>query len=183
MATPQLAIRDRTLSARDVRMMGTRAPSTRPALSALARKLSSLAKMLPASRSGARSMSGSPATSERIPFVLAASLLMALLKAVGRAPLQRELAFALRNQSHRHGGRSTAIRSVDDLCSPEVDAGRFRDPGDLTNRADENRVDQPFTAGLDRTGQGRFLTWVCHRCWNRLKAFALQQQLFVLSCS
>ena len=37
-ATAQLAIRDRTLSARLVRMIGTRAPSTRPALSALARK-------------------------------------------------------------------------------------------------------------------------------------------------
>ena len=90
MATPQLAIRDRTLSARDVRMMGTRAPSTRPALSALARKLSNLARMLPASRSGATRISGSPATSERIPFVLAASLLMALSKASGpsrRPPL------------------------------------------------------------------------------------------------
>ena len=33
-------------------MIGTRAPRTRPALSALARKLSCLASMLPASRSG-----------------------------------------------------------------------------------------------------------------------------------
>jgi hypothetical protein len=40
MATAQLAIRDRTLSARLVRMIGTLAPSTSPALSAFARKLS-----------------------------------------------------------------------------------------------------------------------------------------------
>src|SRR5262245_17572735 len=63
-ATPQLAIRDRTLSARLVRMMGTRAPTTSPALAARARKLSCLARMLPASRSGARRMSGSPATGD-----------------------------------------------------------------------------------------------------------------------
>ena len=83
MATPQLAMRDRTLSARLVRMMGTRAPRTTPALSALARKLSCLASMFPASRSGASRMSGSPATSDVMPLVLAASLLMALSKASG----------------------------------------------------------------------------------------------------
>ena len=82
-ATAQLAIRDRTLSARLVRMIGTRAPSTRPALSALARKLSCLARMLPASRSGASRMSGSPATSDRMPLICAASLLIALSKASG----------------------------------------------------------------------------------------------------
>ena len=47
-ATAQLAILDRTLSARLVRMIGTRAPRTTPALSALARKLSCLARMFPA---------------------------------------------------------------------------------------------------------------------------------------
>src|SRR5262249_50823120 len=47
-ATAQLAMRDRTLSARLVRTIGTRAPRTRPALSAWARKLSCLASMLPA---------------------------------------------------------------------------------------------------------------------------------------
>ena len=73
-ATAQLAILDRTLSARLVRMIGTRAPRTTPALSALARKLSCLARMFPASRSGAMRMSGSPATSDRMPFVFAASL-------------------------------------------------------------------------------------------------------------
>ena len=82
-ATAQLAIFDRTVSARLVRMMGTRAPSTRPALSALARKLSCLASMLPASRSGASRMSGSPATSDSMPFTRAASLLIALSKASG----------------------------------------------------------------------------------------------------
>src|SRR6185436_18910877 len=63
-ATAQLAIRERRLSARLVKITGTRAPSTRPALSALARQLSIFAIMLPASRSGARRMSGSPATSD-----------------------------------------------------------------------------------------------------------------------
>src|SRR4029077_15574551 len=42
-ATAQLAMRDRRLSARLVRMTGTFAPSTGPALSAFARKLSCLA--------------------------------------------------------------------------------------------------------------------------------------------
>src|SRR6516225_11321907 len=83
MATAQLAIRALTLSARLVRMIGTRAPSTKPALSAFARNVSCFARMLPASRSGARRISGSPATAERIPFVLAAFLLMALSNAIG----------------------------------------------------------------------------------------------------
>ena len=82
-ATAQLAILERTLSARLVRMIGTRAPSTRPALSALARKLSCLASMLPASRSGTRRMSGSPATFDVMPFTRAASRLMALSNASG----------------------------------------------------------------------------------------------------
>ncbi len=82
-ATAQLAIFDRTLSARLVRMIGTRAPSTSPALSALARKLSCLARMLPASRSGTSRMSGSPATSDPMPLIRAASALIALSNASG----------------------------------------------------------------------------------------------------
>ena len=82
-ATPQLAMRDRTLSARLVRMMGTRAPSTRPALSALARNVSCFARMFPASRSGASRMSGSPATGDAIPLIRAASALIALSNASG----------------------------------------------------------------------------------------------------
>src|SRR5262249_50669370 len=78
LATAQLAIRDRTLSARLVRITGTRVPRTRPALSALARKVSCLTSMFPPSSSGASKMSGSPETSETIPFICAASLLMAL---------------------------------------------------------------------------------------------------------
>src|SRR5262249_20940584 len=57
-AMAQLPIRARTLSARLVRMMGTRAPSTMPAASAPARNVSCLASMLPASRSGTSRMSG-----------------------------------------------------------------------------------------------------------------------------
>src|SRR6187399_1698271 len=89
-ATAQLAILARTESARLVRMMGTLAPRTRPALSEFARNVSSLARMLAASRSGASRMSGSPATSEVMPLVCAASLLMALSNASGpsiRPPL------------------------------------------------------------------------------------------------
>src|SRR4029453_9094793 len=51
-ATAQEAMRVRTESARDVRMIGTRAPSTIPAASAWARNERFLASMLPASRSG-----------------------------------------------------------------------------------------------------------------------------------
>ena len=76
-------MRERTLSARLVRITGTRAPSTSPALSALARNDSIFAIMLPASRSGARRMSGSPATSESIFFIFAASRLIALSNASG----------------------------------------------------------------------------------------------------
>ena len=53
-----------------------------------------LARTFPASRSGAMRMSGSPATSERMPFVLAASLLMALSKASGHPALRRRSAAA-----------------------------------------------------------------------------------------
>jgi hypothetical protein len=76
-------MRTRTLSARLVRIMGTRAPKTSPAAPALARKVSCLARMLPASRSGAMRISASPATGEEMPFVLAASGLMALSMARG----------------------------------------------------------------------------------------------------
>lgn len=63
-------VRARTHSARLVRMTEMLAPRTRPALSALARNVGCLARMLPASKSGANKMSGSPATSERMPFHL-----------------------------------------------------------------------------------------------------------------
>src|SRR6516225_9888808 len=58
LATAQLAIRDRALSARLVRITGTRVPRTRPALSALARKVSCLTSMFPASSSGASGSRG-----------------------------------------------------------------------------------------------------------------------------
>ncbi len=51
-ATAQDAMRVRTLSALDVNMMGTRAPSTMPAASAPERNVKFFASMLPASRSG-----------------------------------------------------------------------------------------------------------------------------------
>src|SRR5262249_46323742 len=50
-ATAQEAMRVRTWSAREVRMIGTRAPRTMPAASACERKVKFLASMLPASRS------------------------------------------------------------------------------------------------------------------------------------
>src|SRR5436309_1172087 len=75
--------RVRSLSARMVNMIGTRAASTMPAASARERKLRFLTSMFPASRSGTTSTSGSPATGETIFLVRAASTLMALSNARG----------------------------------------------------------------------------------------------------
>ena len=61
-------MRVRTESAREVRMIGTRAPSTMPAASALARNVRFLASMLPASRSGTTRICAWPATAERDAF-------------------------------------------------------------------------------------------------------------------
>ena len=61
-ATAQDAMRVRTLSARDVRIIGTLAPSTIPAASASERKVRFLASMLPASRSGTTRIWACPAT-------------------------------------------------------------------------------------------------------------------------
>src|SRR4029077_11962042 len=81
--TAQDAMRLRTESAREVRMIGTRAPSTIPAASALARKVRFLASMLPASRSGTMRICARPATGEVMPLILAASGSMALSNASG----------------------------------------------------------------------------------------------------
>ncbi len=70
-------------SARLVRMIGTRAPSTIPAASAPARNERLLASMLPASRSGTTSTLARPATGETIFFTDAASALIALSSASG----------------------------------------------------------------------------------------------------
>src|ERR1700722_11810633 len=82
-ATAQEAMRADSASARLVRMIGTRAPTTTPAASAPARKVSCLARILPATRSGTTRMSACPATGETIPFSAAASGLTALSKARG----------------------------------------------------------------------------------------------------
>jgi hypothetical protein len=71
------------LSARLVRMIGTRAPSTMPAIWAPARYSSCLANMLPASISGTTRISAAPATAETIPLVSAASAEIALSNASG----------------------------------------------------------------------------------------------------
>src|SRR6516164_7877345 len=63
-ATPQDAMRERTESAREVRTIGTRAPSTMPAASALERNIRFLASMLPASRSGTTRICACPATAD-----------------------------------------------------------------------------------------------------------------------
>ena len=76
-------MRERTESAREVRMIGTRAPRTMPAESALARKARFLASMLPASRSGTTRICARPATSDLMPLIRAASGSMALSKASG----------------------------------------------------------------------------------------------------
>ncbi|ABA53469.1 hypothetical protein BURPS1710b_A1059 [Burkholderia pseudomallei 1710b] len=77
------AMRTRRLSARLVRMIGSRAPSTRPAASAPAKYISCFASMLPASRSGTSSTSASPATGDAMPFDIAATALTALSNASG----------------------------------------------------------------------------------------------------
>ena len=77
------ASRVRALSARLVRMIGTRAPITMPAASASAMNVSCLASMLPASRSGTTRMSALPATGETMPLVCAASTSIALSNASG----------------------------------------------------------------------------------------------------
>ena len=64
-ATAHEASRVVTESARLVRMIGTRAPSTMPAASASARNERLFASMLPASRSGTTSTFARPATGER----------------------------------------------------------------------------------------------------------------------
>src|SRR6266511_3754728 len=76
-------MRERTESARDVRMIGTRAPSTRPAVSALAINARFLASIFPASSSGTTRICARPATSDLMPLILAASGSIALSKARG----------------------------------------------------------------------------------------------------
>src|SRR5262252_1830546 len=83
LATAQDASRVNTESARLVRMIGTRAPSTMPAASAPARNDRLLASMLPASRSGTTSTLALPATGETISLIAAASSLIALSSANG----------------------------------------------------------------------------------------------------
>ena len=73
----------RTESAREVRMIGTRAPSTMPAASAFARKVRFLASMLPASRSGTTRICARPATADLMPLIRAASGSIALSNASG----------------------------------------------------------------------------------------------------
>ena len=82
-ATAQDARRLSSESARLVRMIGTRAPSTIPAASAFARNDRLLASMLPASRSGTTRMFARPATGDAIFLIAAASGLMALSSASG----------------------------------------------------------------------------------------------------
>src|SRR5262245_1431941 len=77
-ATAQEARRVRTLSARDVSITGTRAPSTIPAASARDRNDRFLASILPASRSGTTRIWAQPATADLMPLMRAASGLMAL---------------------------------------------------------------------------------------------------------
>src|SRR5215469_3535750 len=83
LATAQDARRVMTLSARLVRMIGTRAPRTMPAAAAQARKERLLASMLPASRSGTTNTLARPATGETMCLIDAASSLIALSSASG----------------------------------------------------------------------------------------------------
>src|SRR6185369_13951448 len=80
-ATAHDAMRDSRGSARLVSTMGTRAPSTMPALAAPPRNSSCLASMLPLSRLGTTRMSAAPATSETMPLMRAAAAETALSNA------------------------------------------------------------------------------------------------------
>src|SRR4051794_4444105 len=82
-ATAQDARRVICESARLVRMMGTRAPSTIPAASASARKVRLLASMLPASRLGTTRTLACTATGDRMFLIWAAPRSMALSRASG----------------------------------------------------------------------------------------------------
>src|ERR1700687_72830 len=76
LASATEARRTRRLSARLVRMIGMRAPSTRPAASAPAKYINCFASMLPDSRSGTSRMSACPATGELMPLIFAATTLI-----------------------------------------------------------------------------------------------------------
>ncbi|MNR36683.1 hypothetical protein D3C85_1546380 [compost metagenome] len=80
-------------------MIGTRAPSTRPAAVALMKYTICLNRKLPASRFGTSRISAWPATSPRMPLIRAASSDTALSKANGpstqaspKAPIAASLA-------------------------------------------------------------------------------------------
>ena len=73
-------------SAREVRTIGTRAPSTMPAPSALAKKARFLASMLPASRSGTTRICARPATSDLMPLIRAASTIDGVVE--GQRPVE-----------------------------------------------------------------------------------------------
>jgi hypothetical protein len=73
----------RTESAREVRMIGIRAPSTMPAALACARNVRFLANILPASRSGTNRIWVRPATADSVPLIRAAVGSTALSKASG----------------------------------------------------------------------------------------------------
>src|SRR5882757_9065085 len=83
LATAQDASRVMTVSARLVRIMGTRAPRTTPAAAAPARNDRLLASILPDSRSGTTSTFARPATGETMCLIAAASSLIALSSASG----------------------------------------------------------------------------------------------------
>src|SRR4029077_13925275 len=83
LATAQDASRVSTESARLVRMIGTRAPSTMPAASAPARNDRLLANIVRAWRPATPTTFARPATGETISLIAAASSLIALSSASG----------------------------------------------------------------------------------------------------
>ena len=127
--------RVRTELARDVRTIGTRAPSTTPAASAWARKVRFLASILPASRSGTTRICARPATGEMMFLIRAASGSMALSKARGpsRSPpvicprsaiLQSAAASMVDGIFVRHGfdrREDRNARLAHPYCDPKID--------------------------------------------------------------
>jgi hypothetical protein len=120
-ATAQDASRAGNESAWLVRMIGTRAPGTIPALLAPAKKLRLFARMLPDTRSHTTSTFACPASGETMCLIAAASRSIALSSAGGpyqAEPLcvDRALQRGVVTQvHHRHGDRRQALRGRDQV--------------------------------------------------------------------
>src|SRR4051794_6546025 len=103
------------LSARLVKIIGTRAPTTIPAAVAPARKVRLFASIFPASKSGTISTLAAPATGETMCLVAAASRLMALSSASGSVQHRTGNLAAIGHLAERRGFQRARDIRVDRL--------------------------------------------------------------------